>query len=137
MKNKNYIQPDLKMRDFIERHSHSEINLCLTCCSCSVECPVNSATDRLDPRKIVRMAGLGVLDELLVMPEIWYCLTCKRCNHMCPMTVKPNDLINYCRKEVFYRKKVSYDTVIAYRKLFSQLQLFPLHHRFPRLAPQQ
>ncbi len=74
------------------------INLCYTCSSCVTECPVNRATDRLRPLKLIRMASLGLFDELIRLPEIWYCLLCNRCKNVCPMTVKPPALIDYLRR---------------------------------------
>jgi len=124
---KEPITPDLRVRSFIEGHAQAEINLCFTCGSCSVECPVNLASHRLDPRKLVILANLGALDELLTIPEIWYCLTCRRCNQVCPMTVKPADLISYCRRQAFSRKLVSHEALKAYRSLFFQFQKIRWH----------
>ena len=82
---------------------HSELSLCYTCSSCVAECPVNRFTNRLQPLKYVRMAGLGMAEELLRSPEIWYCLSCNRCTNICPMTVKPAGLLSFLRKEAVRR----------------------------------
>jgi heterodisulfide reductase subunit C len=66
------LTPDPKLRLHIEQAVRAESHMCWTCRSCANECPVNLATSRLQPIKIVWMANLGLLDELLRAPEIWY-----------------------------------------------------------------
>jgi heterodisulfide reductase subunit C len=114
--------PDSRMRRHIEQAVRAESHMCWTCRSCANECPVNLATNRLQPIKIVWMANLGLLDELLGAPEIWYCQQCNRCNQICPMKVKPADIITYIRNEVVRRKLVSYDTLRRHHELYGRFQ---------------
>ncbi len=93
------VQPQSPDRRRINQTVKTEINLCFTCGSCSVECPVDRATNRLDPRRLVWMANLGLMDELIRLPDIWLCLGCRKCSHVCPMTVKPASLIAFLRWE--------------------------------------
>lgn len=65
-----YTIPDRTLRKTIESNAHAQANLCWTCSTCDSECPVYLATGRLRPQKIVRMANLGFLDDLLSLPEI-------------------------------------------------------------------
>lgn len=101
------IRPETSSRRWINQAVRAEINLCYTCASCVSECPVNRATNRLQPRKLVWMANLGLLDELLHLPDLWYCLSCNRCSHVCPMTVKPATLIRFLRWEAVRKKTVA------------------------------
>lgn len=121
------IRPDTKLRKVILNSTKAEINLCYTCGSCAVECPVNIATSRLQPRKLVFMANLGLLDDLVHSPEIWYCQQCRRCSHVCPMTVKPADLINYLQLEAINRNVVTYKDLLGYRLLCSHLHKVRWH----------
>ena len=114
--------PDAGHRKSIEQGAKADINRCWTCGSCDFECPVNVATGRLRPQKIVRMANLGMLDELLHEPAIWYCLACRRCLQICPNTVKPSDLIAHIRRISMKRNIVSIETYRAYRILFERFQ---------------
>lgn len=116
------LTPDPKLRRYIEQAVRAESNMCWTCRSCANECPVNLATGRLQPIKIVWMANLGLLDELLRAPEIWYCQQCNRCNQICPMKVKPAHIIAFIRSEVVRRKLVSYDTVRRHHELYGRFQ---------------
>ena len=111
----------------IEQVSRSAKTMCWTCGSCDFECPVNIATGRLRPQKIVRMANLGMLDELLHLPEIWYCLTCRRCMNVCPNTVSPSMLIEFVRRDILDRGMVSMDAMRLYQDLFTNFQRVRWH----------
>ena len=93
------ITPDDKLRRHIEAKSDASSNLCWTCGTCDIECPVYLSTARLDPQKIIRMANLGMLTALTELPEIWYCLSCRRCHKGCPNAVKPYEVIHHARRE--------------------------------------
>ena len=95
----NVISPDLHAHRTLTRAAKAEIDLCYACGTCLVACPVNRATGRLAPLRLVRMAIFGLVEELLNTPDIWYCQGCNACAHNCPMTVKPGALISYLRRE--------------------------------------
>ncbi len=62
------------------------LNLCLTCGLCSSGCPATGLED-MDPRKFLRMASLGMDDELLNSNWAWMCTMCQRCLYACPMKI--------------------------------------------------
>ena len=62
-------------------------DVCLTCGTCAGGCPV-SGVDNLDPRKIIRMAALGLDQEIIDSRFPWVCTICGRCEAACPMGVK-------------------------------------------------
>ena len=115
-------RPDPGLRKVIESACRAQSCRCWTCGSCDVECPVNIATGRLRPQRIVRLASLGFIEELLDSPEIWYCLTCRRCLQICPNQVKPCDVIDYARQEAISRGIVSYASVRRLQLLFTRFQ---------------
>jgi len=100
----------------------AENDHCISCNTCRIECPVNIATSLLQPRKLVRMVNLGLLDELIRLPEIWYCLQCNKCNRICPMDVKPSVLIKHIRQEALKHKIIDGETFSKYQDLGVQLQ---------------
>jgi heterodisulfide reductase subunit C len=106
----------------IESRAQAKIRMCWTCQSCVTECPVNIATSRLNPLKIVRMANFGLIDELLSEPSIWYCQSCNRCRDVCPMSVDPAALITWVRQETLIRKLISYETFRRFDGLFRRFQ---------------
>ncbi len=62
------------------------LNACLTCGTCAAGCPA-TGLHGMDPRKVVRMAALGMDEELKKTPWAWMCSMCTRCVHACPMNV--------------------------------------------------
>ncbi|MCE5335870.1 MAG: helix-turn-helix domain-containing protein [Desulfobacteraceae bacterium] len=69
---------------------------CMTCGSCASACPI-SGVDGLDPRKAVRMAVLGLEEELLASQWPWKCTMCGKCERACPMNVEIVALIQRVR----------------------------------------
>jgi heterodisulfide reductase subunit C len=116
------LTPNNELRKVIEAEAKSTSNQCWACGTCDSECPINLATNRLSPRKIVRMANYGLLDELLGEPEIWYCLTCYRCFEVCPNQVKPAEVIQFIREEALRRQIVKWDTLLSYREILGRFQ---------------
>ena len=121
------VRPDPVLRKSIEQVTHAQINMCWNCSACDNECPVNIVSSRLRPQKIVHMAALGFLEELVAMPEIWYCLLCGRCADICPNRVKPTDVIIYARNEAIRRMLIPADKVAQYKELMTQFQHIRWH----------
>lgn len=69
---------------------------CLTCGTCASACPI-SGIDGLDPRKIVRMAFLGLTDELIASNWSWKCTMCAKCEEACPMNIEIVQLMRRIR----------------------------------------
>jgi ferredoxin len=72
------------------------LNLCLTCGACSSGCPATGLED-MDPRKFLRMAALGMDEELLSTPWVWMCTMCQRCIYVCPMQIDIPQLVYNAR----------------------------------------
>ncbi len=62
------------------------LNLCLTCGLCSSGCPA-TGLEEMDPRKFLRMASLGLDEEVLSSKWAWMCTMCQRCIIACPMKI--------------------------------------------------
>jgi heterodisulfide reductase subunit C len=118
----NVLLPDLESEIAVRSRAEAIGNMCWTCGSCDSECPVNIATGRLRPQKIIRLANLGLMEELLSLPEIWYCISCRRCLEVCPNLVKPATAIAFARYTAVEKGVLPMKTVIMYRKLFSEFQ---------------
>lgn len=48
-------------------------------------------------RGIIRKALLGLKEQVISAPELWYCTTCYTCTDRCPQDVKPTDVIKAIR----------------------------------------
>ena len=68
------------------------LNLCLTCGACASGCPA-TGLNGMDPRKFLRMAALGMDDELLKSEWVWMCSMCQRCVYVCPMKIDIPQLV--------------------------------------------
>jgi Fe-S oxidoreductase len=73
------------------------LNACLTCGACSSGCPA-SGIENMDPRKFLRMASLGMDEELLTSNWVWFCTMCQRCIYVCPMQIDIPQLVFHIRK---------------------------------------
>ena len=71
-------------------------DICFTCGTCASGCPV-AGVDGMDPRKVVRMAALGLDDELIESRFPWICTMCGRCDYACPQGVEITKLMRRIR----------------------------------------
>jgi Fe-S oxidoreductase len=74
----------------------ASFDACLTCGLCSSGCPA-SGLENMDPRKFIRLAMLGLDEELATTPWVWLCTQCKRCQHVCPMNIDISQLVFWAR----------------------------------------
>ena len=72
------------------------LNLCLTCGACSSGCPA-TGLDGMDPRKFLRMAALGMDEEIKKSDWPWMCTMCQRCIYVCPMSIDIPQLVFQAR----------------------------------------
>ncbi len=72
------------------------LNACLTCGACSSGCPATGLYN-MDPRKFLRMAALGMDDEVMSTEWVWTCTMCMRCIYVCPMKINIPQLVFYTR----------------------------------------
>lgn len=72
-------------------------SMCLSCGACSASCPATGLDD-MDPRKFVRMASLGMDEEVTRTPWVWQCSMCMRCVANCPMQINIPQLVYEARR---------------------------------------
>ncbi len=70
-----------------------KITNCFQCGTCTATCPVRAIDDRYNPRKILRMALLGMKERVLSSDFIWLCSSCYQCYERCPQDVKITDVM--------------------------------------------
>lgn len=71
---------------------------CFTCGTCTASCPVAEVNEDYDPRKIIRMAILGMREQVLSSDVLWMCSRCYTCYALCPQNVKFTDVIGILRE---------------------------------------
>jgi heterodisulfide reductase subunit C len=82
--------------DMIKKTGGPNIQDCYQCGTCSGSCPAGARTNYL-VRGIIRKALLGLKEQVISAPELWYCTTCYTCTDRCPQDVKPTDVIKAIR----------------------------------------
>ena len=70
------------------------IRHCFSCGTCTASCPVREVTERYNPRRIIRMAMLGLREPVLSSDFIWLCSTCYACHERCPQDVRITELMH-------------------------------------------
>lgn len=81
--------------DFVQEvmaRGGDSVSMCFQCGTCTASCPSGRQTS-FRTRKLVRMAQLGLKDEVLNSQELWYCTTCYSCTERCPRNVAIVDII--------------------------------------------
>ena len=69
---------------------------CTHCGNCTAICSMVSEGDRF-PRHMIRMAQLGMRDELLGSKELWLCYNCGDCSETCPQQAEPANMMAAAR----------------------------------------
>jgi len=70
-----------------------KIMLCYQCGTCTADCPISRFSDSYRPRKLVRMAQLGLKNSAISNDAIWLCAACFTCVDHCPQGVDISSVI--------------------------------------------
>jgi heterodisulfide reductase subunit C len=87
------LDPNFKF-EIARRPGGENIKVCFRCGICTASCPVREIDETYNPRKIIRMALLGMRQEVLKSDFIWLCSTCYTCAERCPQGVSFTDVIS-------------------------------------------
>ncbi len=80
----------------IEKISGQKLLACYQCGKCSAGCPMAAHMDVL-PNQIIRMAQLGMKEQLLATRTIWTCVSCLTCNSRCPKGIRIAEVMESLR----------------------------------------
>jgi heterodisulfide reductase subunit C len=70
-----------------EKYGDTGFMHCLSCGSCSASCPVRRLEEKYNPRRIIRMAIMGMREEVYRSEFVWMCSYHTTCLHRCPQGV--------------------------------------------------
>ena len=70
---------------------------CLTCGACNSRCTWFDGEGGPLPRQMVRMAALGLEEQLVESRMLWDCLICNRCTQGCPMGITMDKVVRKAR----------------------------------------
>ena len=76
--------------------SGQDLLSCYQCGKCSAGCPMSFAMDLL-PNQIIRLAQLGMEEEIYKSKTIWLCASCITCGVRCPRGVDLSRVIEALR----------------------------------------
>lgn len=92
------IKLDHAERDFkyalSQQPGAEKLMCCFACMTCVTSCPVTEVHPEFNPLRIMRMALLGLKEELLSSDDVWLCSSCYACQERCPMEVRITDIMN-------------------------------------------
>jgi ferredoxin len=91
--------------DFLlELKKYGEVNIesCFNCGNCTAVCPL-STEDVNFPRRMIRLAQLGLPDKLLSSEELWLCYYCGECTQTCPRQADPGEFMATARRYAIAR----------------------------------
>jgi len=71
--------------------------MCFQCGTCTADCPISRYNETYRPRKILRMAQLGMKDQVLKSDTIWLCAACYTCVDHCPQDVEIANVLRALR----------------------------------------
>jgi len=92
---------------------------CYACGTCSASCPIRAIDEEFNPRRIIRLALLGLRDEVLTSDFIWLCTGCYICQERCPQDVRITELMTAFRN-VATQEGYPHPTVKAIADMVSQ-----------------
>ncbi len=95
--------------DFVKKVaeiSGQDLLACNQCGKCSAGCPMCFAMDLL-PNQIIRLAQLGLEEDIAAANTVWLCASCLTCTVRCPRGVDLGRVMEAIRL-VTLRKNVDY-----------------------------
>ena len=74
-----------------------DLSRCFQCGVCTASCPVRSVEASFSPRRIMKLAKLGLKRRVYASDAIWLCSMCFMCQERCPQDVRPPEVMTVLR----------------------------------------
>ncbi len=75
----------------------ADVTACYSCGNCTATCPL-ADNDASFPRGIIRLAQVGLTDDLVSSKELWTCYQCGECTTKCPTQADPAEFMATSRR---------------------------------------
>ena len=93
---------NLDLMSDLRKFGATEVNACFSCGNCTATCPL-ADNDAAFPRRFIRLAQVGLEDELVASKELWTCYQCGLCTTKCPTEADPAEFMATARRYAIQR----------------------------------
>ncbi len=116
-----------KFRSEVTRHKEaSGLNACFSCGTCTAGCSISEIFPEYSPKKVAKMVNLGMKQEVLSSPFIWYCTTCRNCERHCPQNVQFYNILTVLKNMAAKKGYAPYAWVEQTHQLMRTGLVFPV-----------
>jgi quinone-modifying oxidoreductase subunit QmoC len=91
----NRVEPNLLLD--LKDYGAVGAEICFNCGTCTAMCPLTS-DDHPFPRNMIRLAQLGLRDQILERTDPWLCYYCGDCAETCPRQAEPGETMMALRR---------------------------------------
>lgn len=106
---------DPGLLDQVKLFGGADVSACFSCGNCTAICPL-SDNDGTFPRRMIRYAQVGLVDELRSSKELWTCYHCGLCTETCPTQADPGGFMAAARRHAI----ASYDRTRLARVMYTR-----------------
>jgi ferredoxin len=123
---------DVNLLRKISRHgagSTLDVSACFNCGNCTAVCPLAQDSTGF-PRRMIRMAQVGMERELLASEDLWRCYACGECTQTCPRKADPAEFMAAARSYAISRYDFTGLAAIANRSVLGNLLVLVVFSAF-------
>jgi nitrate reductase gamma subunit/ferredoxin len=123
---------DVSLLRKIKRHGTGgtlDVSACFNCGNCIAVCSL-AADSAGFPRRMIRMAQVGMERELLASEDLWRCYACGECAQTCPREADPAEFMTAARSYAIARYDFTGLAGLASRSAWGNLLVFFLFSAF-------
>ena len=106
-------------------HGTLDVSACFNCGNCVAVCPLAEDSTGF-PRRMIRMAQVGMEQELLASEDLWRCYACGECTETCPRQADPASFMAAARSYAISRYDFTGLAGLANRSAAGNLAVFAL-----------
>jgi ferredoxin len=123
---------DVNLLRKIKRHGAGRtlnVSACFNCGNCTAVCPLAQDSTGF-PRRMIRMAQVGMERELLSSEDLWRCYACGECTQTCPRKADPAEFMAAARSYAISRFDFTGIAGIANRSVLGNPIVFAVFSAF-------
>lgn len=81
----------------LRRFGAADVTACFNCGKCTAICSLAGEKGSF-PRRLIRLAQLGLRQRLSASRELWLCYSCGDCSDTCPRQAEPGEFMASARR---------------------------------------